>query len=80
MSHEADWRFCIADNGIGFAPEEAERVFGVFRRLNPREQFEGVGIGLALCRRIVTAQGGVIWAESTPDRGSRFFFTLPSPA
>ncbi|HEY1216707.1 MAG TPA: ATP-binding protein, partial [Bryobacteraceae bacterium] len=71
-----DWRFSVSDNGIGFAQEYAEHVFGIFKRLN-RNTVPGTGIGLALCKRIVENHGGRIWAESQPGMGSTFYFLLP---
>ena len=72
------WRLAIADNGSGFDPAEAERIFVVFQRLGGDHGVPGTGLGLAICRRIVEAQGGRIWAESEPGRGSVFRFTLPA--
>jgi PAS domain S-box-containing protein len=74
-----EWVFCVADNGIGFDPSQAERVFGVFQRLHGRN-YPGSGIGLAICKRIVERNGGRIWAESSPGEGARFYFTLPRHA
>jgi light-regulated signal transduction histidine kinase (bacteriophytochrome) len=69
--------FCVADNGIGFDPVHAQRIFGLFRRLHGQKDYPGTGIGLALCERIVEHYGGRIWAESMPGSGSRFYFALP---
>jgi signal transduction histidine kinase len=74
---ETAWRFAIRDNGIGFDPQYAERVFMTFQRLNGIERYQGNGIGLAICKRIIEHHGGSLWAESTPGEGSTFFFTLP---
>lgn len=74
------WCFSVADNGRGFAPPDAERIFGVFERLDEDPGVPGTGIGLAICRRIVEAQGGRIWAESEPGRGTVLRFTLPAAA
>jgi len=73
-----EWLFTVADNGIGFDPIFAERIFGVFKRLHVRDQYPGTGIGLALCSRIVALYGGRIWAESQIGVGSTFKFTMPS--
>jgi PAS domain S-box-containing protein len=69
------WRFAVEDNGIGIAPEHAEQVFGMFQRLHTRDQFEGTGIGLAICRKVVQLHGGEIRAVAL-EQGTRFEFTL----
>lgn len=71
------WRIAVRDSGIGIAAEERERVFGLFRRASAAERYPGTGVGLAICRKIVTRFGGRIWVESEPGRGSTFLFTLP---
>jgi PAS domain S-box-containing protein len=70
------WRFTVADNGIGVAPQDRERIFDLFTRLRPDEQ-SGTGMGLALCRRIVERHGGEIRAEGNTPVGTVFTFTLP---
>jgi two-component system, NtrC family, sensor kinase len=69
--------YAIKDNGIGIAPENKELVFAMFRRLHTQAEYEGSGIGLAFCSRIVDTYGGQIWIESEEGNGTTFFFTLP---
>jgi len=73
----ADWEFAVADNGIGIEPEYRDRVFKMFQRLHGRDAFEGTGIGLAICLRIVQAHGGTIWIDEGDDGGTVCRFTLP---
>ncbi len=73
----SEWLFTVADNGIGFEPAYASRIFGIFKRLHTKREYPGTGIGLALCSRIISAYGGRIWAEAQPGVGASFRFTLP---
>ena len=68
--------YYVKDNGIGFPPEQADKIFQPFERLHSSEEFEGTGIGLAVVRRIVERHGGTVWAESKPNEGSVFYFSI----
>ncbi len=69
--------FACADNGIGIAPEQADRIFLVFQRLHPKGDYAGTGIGLALCRKVVEYHGGRIWLDTSPREGTMIRWTLP---
>ncbi len=71
------WQFCIADNGIGISPNKQKEIFEMFTRLHPTSKYDGLGIGLAFCKKIIEIHNGNIWVESLPDKkGSKFYFTI----
>jgi len=69
--------YYVRDNGVGFSSDDSGRLFKLFERLHPREEFEGTGIGLAIVERVVKRHGGSVWAEGTENSGATFYFSLP---
>jgi signal transduction histidine kinase len=78
VSHDESCQVTFEDNGIGFDEKYADRIFGVFQRLHGRNQYEGSGIGLSICKKIVERHGGTITAKSAPGKGTTFIITLPA--
>jgi len=76
VAADGKWLFCVADNGIGIDHMYKEKVFDIFQRLHTKKEFEGSGIGLANCKKIVQLHQGEIWLESEKEKGTQFYFTI----
>ena len=76
-SDTKQWKFCVADNGIGIPAKNKTQIFKIFQRLHARDEYEGYGLGLTHCRKIIELHHGKIWVNSQLNKGSKFYFTIP---
>ena len=78
IKKNAKWEFSIEDNGIGIDIKNQDKIFMIFKRLNNRQEYQGTGIGLAYCKKVIDLYGEKIWVESELNKGSTFYFNLPN--
>jgi light-regulated signal transduction histidine kinase (bacteriophytochrome) len=77
LPDDVGWRFAVADNGIGIEPQYADRIFALFQRLHSRAEYQGTGIGLAICKKIVEGYGGTLCFDSRLGEGTTFYWSMP---